>query len=98
MSGFPGGSPQCSLSFSASPERTLSRLWIACEELPLLKSSISPAIDLSVVLDRTTTVRASVADIEITLIISVILVILVVFAFLRTFRATIIPRWQFRSR
>jgi multidrug efflux pump len=61
------------------------------EELPLLKSSISPAIDLSVVLDRTTTVRASVADIEITLVISVILVILVVFAFLRTFRATIIP-------
>ncbi|MGA8313858.1 MAG: efflux RND transporter permease subunit, partial [Terriglobales bacterium] len=59
--------------------------------LPLLKSSISPAIDLSVVLDRTTTVRASVHDIEFTLIISVILVILVVFAFLRTFRATIIP-------
>ena len=61
------------------------------EALPLLKSSISPAIDLSVVTDRTTTVRASVADIEATLIISVILVILVVFAFLRTFRATIIP-------
>ncbi len=59
--------------------------------LPLLRSSISPAIDLSVVLDRTTTVRASVADIEFTLLISVILVILVVFAFLRTFRATIIP-------
>ena len=61
------------------------------ESLPLLKSSISPAIDVSVVMDRTTTVRASVADIEFTLIISVILVILVVFAFLRTFRATIIP-------
>ncbi len=60
-------------------------------ELPLLKSSISPAIDLKVVMDRTTTVRASVHDIEITLIISVILVILVVFAFLRTFRATLIP-------
>src|SRR4029077_4590958 len=59
--------------------------------LPQLKASISPAIDLNVVLDRTTTVRASVADIEVTLIISVILVILVVFAFLRTFRATIIP-------
>ena len=42
-------------------------------------------------MDRTTTVRASVHDIEVTLIISVILVILVVFAFLRTFRATIIP-------
>jgi multidrug efflux pump len=59
--------------------------------LPQLKASISPAIDLNVVLDRTTTVRASVADIEVTLIISVILVILVVFAFLRTFRATVIP-------
>src|SRR5467141_389342 len=59
--------------------------------LPRLKSSISPAIDVSVVLDRTTTVRASVHDIEVTLLISVVLVILVVFAFLRTFRATIIP-------
>ena len=59
--------------------------------LPLLKSSISPAIDVNVVLDRTTTVRASVHDIEVTLLISVVLVILVVFAFLRTFRATIIP-------
>ena len=59
--------------------------------LPQLKSSISPAIDVSVVLDRTTTVRASVRDIEATLLISVILVILVVFAFLRTFRATLIP-------
>ncbi len=59
--------------------------------LPMLKSSISPAIDVSVVMDRTTTVRASVHDIEVTLLISVVLVILVVFAFLRTFRATIIP-------
>jgi hydrophobe/amphiphile efflux-1 (HAE1) family protein len=59
--------------------------------LPQLKAAISPAIDLQVVLDRTITVRASVTDIERTLMISVILVILVVFAFLRTFRATIIP-------
>jgi multidrug efflux pump len=59
--------------------------------LPILKTSISPAIDVSVVMDRTTTVRASVRDIEIALLISVALVILVVFAFLRTVRATIIP-------
>jgi multidrug efflux pump len=59
--------------------------------LPYLRSSISPRIGLDVVLDRTTTVRASVADIEFTLVISVILVILVVFAFLRTVRATMIP-------
>ena len=59
--------------------------------MPQLSASISPAIHLDVVMDRTTTIRASVHDIEITLIISVFLVILVVFAFLRTVRATIIP-------
>ncbi len=59
--------------------------------LPYLQSSISPAIKLSVVMDRTTTVRASVKDIERTLLISIVLVILVVFVFLRTVRATIIP-------
>ena len=59
--------------------------------LPYLQSSISPAIKLSIVMDRTTTVRASVKDIERTLLISIVLVILVVFLFLRTVRATIIP-------
>src|ERR1700686_3758539 len=59
--------------------------------MPFLQSSISPAIHLSIAMDRTVTVRASVKDIETTLTISVILVILVVFAFLRTVRATIIP-------
>ena len=59
--------------------------------MPFLQSSISPAIGLTIAMDRTVTVRASVKDIETTLIISVILVILVVFAFLRTVRATIIP-------
>jgi multidrug efflux pump len=59
--------------------------------LPQLSASISPAIRLRVVMDRTTTIRASVRDIEVTLLISVVLVILVVFAFLRTVRATIIP-------
>jgi multidrug efflux pump len=61
------------------------------DTLPFLRSSIPPAIHLDIVLDRTTTVRASVADIERTLAISVVLVILVVFAFLRTPRATLIP-------
>jgi multidrug efflux pump len=59
--------------------------------MPFLQSSISPAIKLTIAMDRTVTVRASVKDIETTLLISVILVILVVFAFLRTVRATIIP-------
>jgi multidrug efflux pump len=59
--------------------------------LPDLKQAISPAIDMTVALDRTTTIRASVRDVEITLVLSVILVTLVVFLFLRSVRATAIP-------
>ena len=59
--------------------------------LPFLKASLPAAINLVVGLDRTTTVRASVADVQRTLVISVILVTLVVFVFLREVRATMIP-------
>jgi multidrug efflux pump len=59
--------------------------------LPQLSASISPSLHLSVAVDRTTTIRASVHDVEITLIISIVLVIFVVFAFLRNVWATIIP-------
>ena len=90
--GLSGGKPAVLIIVSRQPGAniiaTVDRVRAA---LPQLKSSISPAIDVNVVLDRTTTVRASVKDIEFTLIISVVLVILVVFAFLRTFRATLIP-------
>src|SRR6202041_3716150 len=55
------------------------------------KASIPEGIDTTVVLDRTTTIRASVSDVEKTLIISVVLVIIVVFVFLRNGRATLIP-------
>ena len=59
--------------------------------IPELRASISPAIHLAVTLDRSQTIRASVRDVEITLVISVILVVLVVFAFLRDVLATFIP-------
>ncbi|TMB29089.1 MAG: multidrug efflux RND transporter permease subunit [Deltaproteobacteria bacterium] len=59
--------------------------------LPTLTTAISPAIDIKVALDRSTTIRASVHDVQITLILSVILVVLVVFVFLRSGRATVIP-------
>ncbi len=59
--------------------------------LPQLKSSISPAIRISVNSDRTQTIRASVSDVQATLAISVILVVAVVFAFLRSPRAALIP-------
>ena len=59
--------------------------------MPLLQASIPPSIRIGVAQDRSTTIRASVHDIEVTLIISVLLVILVVFAFLRSIWATSIP-------
>ncbi len=59
--------------------------------LPQLRASILGAVDLSVVLDRTTTIRASIRDVEIALMISIALVILVVFVFLRNAWATAIP-------
>jgi multidrug efflux pump len=59
--------------------------------LPVLQASIPPAIKLSVVMDRTTTIRASIRDVEFSLGLSVALVILVVFLFLRNGWATFIP-------
>jgi multidrug efflux pump len=59
--------------------------------LPRLQSSISAGIKVGVVVDRTTTIRASVKDVEFTLLLSIALVIMVVFLFLRNGWATIIP-------
>jgi multidrug efflux pump len=59
--------------------------------MPLLQASIPPSITLSVVLDRTTSIRASFRDIQRTLLLAIALVVLVVFLFLGSARATIIP-------
>jgi multidrug efflux pump len=60
-------------------------------QLPSIHASIPLGIDTTIVLDRTTTIRASVSDVERTLLISIALVIVVVFIFLRNGRATLIP-------
>ena len=59
--------------------------------LPELQAAISPAIHTAVTLDRTQTIRASVREVQITLFIAVVLVVLVVFAFLRDVWSTLIP-------
>ena len=59
--------------------------------LPGLASAISPSVRVDVAVDRATTIRASVREVEHSLLISVALVVLVVFAFLRSARATLIP-------
>ncbi|HZT90190.1 MAG TPA: efflux RND transporter permease subunit [Stellaceae bacterium] len=61
------------------------------EMLPQLRASIPHDIEITVPLDRTTTIRTSLHDVEGTLVIAICLVILVVFAFLRSARATFIP-------
>jgi multidrug efflux pump len=60
-------------------------------QLPSIQASLPLGIDTTIVLDRTTTIRASVSDVERTLLISIGLVIVVVFVFLRNGRATLIP-------
>ncbi len=60
-------------------------------QLPFLQAALPQGIDTTIVLDRTTTIRASVRDVEMTLAGSVVLVVLVVFVFLRSARATLIP-------
>jgi len=59
--------------------------------LPRLTARIPPAIDVTVQLDRTTTIRASVEDVEFTLMLTIVLVVLVILLFLRNFWATFIP-------
>jgi multidrug efflux pump len=61
------------------------------EILPTIAASVSPAIDIQIASDRTQTIRASVHDVEFALLVSVLLVVAVVFLFLRSARATAIP-------
>ena len=59
--------------------------------LPQLQATLPAAIDLAILTDRTVTIRASVRDVEYELSLAVILVVLVIFVFLRSARATLIP-------
>jgi HAE1 family hydrophobic/amphiphilic exporter-1 len=68
--------------------KTVDRIKAA---LPGLQANIPPAINVSVLADRTQTIRASVRDVEITLLITIFLVVGVIFLFLRNVRATLIP-------
>jgi multidrug efflux pump len=90
--GFANGQPSILVIVSKAPGAniidTVDRIRAA---LPSLKASIPAAINLTIVLDQTVTIRASVHEVETALAISVCLVILVVFAFLRSLRATFIP-------
>ncbi len=59
--------------------------------LPQLQATLPPGVDLAVLTDRTVTIRASVRDVQIELLIAVVLVVMVIFLFLRTLAGTLIP-------
>jgi HAE1 family hydrophobic/amphiphilic exporter-1 len=59
--------------------------------MPRLRAAIPPTVQINTVIDRTQTIRASVADVEFTLILTIVLVVLVIFLFLRDMAATLIP-------
>jgi HAE1 family hydrophobic/amphiphilic exporter-1 len=67
---------------------TVNRIYAA---LPGLQANVPPAIGIHILADRTQTIRASVKDVEITLLITIALVVAVIFLFLRDIRATLIP-------
>jgi multidrug efflux pump len=90
--GLFGGKPAVLLAIFRQPGANMIETVDRITALfPQLRASISPSLHLSVAVDRTSTIRASVHDVEVALIISIILVILVVFAFLRNVWATVIP-------
>ena len=70
---------------SSRPSTRSSRL------LPRLVAAIPPAIKIGVISDRTTTIRAAVEDVQFTLLLTIFLVVMVIFVFLRSFWATVIP-------
>jgi multidrug efflux pump len=90
--GFSDGKPSVVMIIFKQPQAnvidTVDRIR---RMMPSLQASVPAAIKLTVMLDRTTTIRASVSDVERNLLISIALVILVVFIFLRNVRATLIP-------
>jgi len=90
--GLANGKPSVLIQLMKQPSAniidTVDRVY---ELLPQLKASIPPSVNLAVIIDRTATIRASISDIEYTILISIGLVILVVFLFLRNLWATIIP-------
>jgi len=92
VAGYLGDKPAATVIIFRQPGAniiaTVDRIRAA---LPNIKASIPLGIDTTIVLDRTSTIRASIEDVERTLLISIVLVILVVFVFLRNGRATLIP-------
>jgi multidrug efflux pump len=92
QAGYLNGKPSVNLIIFRQPgANIISTVDAVKASLPSLQASIPAGMHIFMIMDRTLTIRASVHDIEITLVISVVLVILVVFFFLRNLPATLVP-------
>ena len=86
------GTPAVVLDIQRQPGANIVQTVQAVKtELPRLQHAMPSGIKLTIVSDRTDTIRASVADVQFTLVLSVALVVIVIFLFLRSWRATFIP-------
>jgi hydrophobe/amphiphile efflux-1 (HAE1) family protein len=86
------GTPAVVLDIQRQPGANIVQTVQAIQEaLPRLRKAIPTGIKIAVVTDRTETIRASVRDVQYTLVMSIVLVVLVIFVFLRSARATFIP-------
>src|SRR4051812_34852102 len=86
------GTPAVVLDIQRQPGANIVETVQAIKDaLPRLRKTMPSGVKIDIVTDRTETIRASVADVQYTLVMSVVLVVLVIFAFLRSARATFIP-------
>jgi HAE1 family hydrophobic/amphiphilic exporter-1 len=83
--------PTINLSVTKSPDANVIRTTEAIRSaLPSIRASLPPGIDINVIKDKTGTIRASVADVETTLLITILMVVAVIFLFLGDARATLV--------
>ena len=92
VAGFPNNKPGILLSIKKLPgANVIDTVELIKAQLPKLMANIPPAMKVETLLDRTVTIRASVRDVEFTLVLTICLVVMVVLLFLRSFWATFIP-------
>jgi multidrug efflux pump len=92
LAAWANGTPSLILNIQRQPGANVIQVAEAVKRLlPKVVADMPPALEISILSDRTQTIRASVSDVEFELILSVVLVVLVIFVFLRNLPATIIP-------
>ncbi len=92
LGGWADGQPAVILDIQRQPGANIIQTADRVKSLlPRLRASIPPSVNVSIFADRTTTIRASIADVQFTLLLTVALVVMVIFVFLRKFWATVIP-------